>query len=796
MESCCSNCGPAPRDPAHAASRSVFAVEGMSCSNCVRHTTQAIQAVPSVAGVEVSLEKQQASVRWSSNASPQPAAVIEAVTQAGFRARLLAEAAPAAVSTADAGSSWRRNLWIGGLCTAPLVVGEWVPPVAAARWFHWVSFGLAALVQGLAGARFYRGAWIQLQARSANMDTLVALGSTTAFLFSLVLLLDGGAHHLYFMEAAAIITLISAGHWMEERMSRRAAGSFRKLLTLAPPQARRRSADGVENVVPVADIQLEDRVVLRPGDRVPVDGRVLEGDSALDESMLTGESLPVDKKAGDTVYAGTVNLNGRLVLQVTASGETTALAHIITAVQRAQNSRASIQRLGDRISSVFVPIVVLAAVATALWWGLAPAKARQVFDGLAPFLWNAHLPAAGLAAAFIQAAAVLIIACPCAMGLATPVAIMAGTNAAAERGILVRDGVALEKAGQITSVVFDKTGTLTSGKPKVTQFCTYAGGERPKLHEMKLAAALARHSNHPLSQAIAEMHADDVPLFNWEEVRGSGLQCFLHLPGAATRLAVARLGSLAWLKESGVELAGGSDFIEEWTGQGATIIGVAVDRHLMGLIALEDIVKPAALEMIEELRADGYRLYLLTGDHDRTAKTIARRVQVPPENVFSQVRPEQKAQIVKQLQERGERVAFVGDGINDAPALEQADLGIAVSRASDVALEAADIILLRSDIQSVPESLGLARATLRTIKQNLFWAFFYNALGIPLAALGFFSPIFCALAMGASDLIVIGNALLLRRWTLFTWRRWWKNLVRRFDSEVLGSSARSAETSL
>ena len=496
---------------------------------------------------------------------------------------------------------------------------------------------------------------------------------------------------------------------------------------------------------------------------MPVDGVVTEGDSAVDEAMLTGESVPVDKKTGGELYAGTVNLNGWLVMRVTATGESTALAHIIAAVQRAQTSRADIQRLGDRVSSVFVPVVVAIAIAAALWWGFMPESARHVHDLLAPFLWPAMTPT-GTATAFIIAAAVLIVACPCAMGLATPAAIMAGANTAARRGILIRDGVALEKAGKVTAVIFDKTGTLTIGKPEVTKIWEVRS---PKSEVRGLAAALARSSTHPISRAVAasRQSADDRVFTNaatfkdWQEIRGAGVEANIEHPTGK-----ARLGSLRWLKESGVDLAAGEKFIAEWSGQGATIVGLAVDQSLAGLFAIKDTVKPGARDVVEKLHRQNLKTFLLTGDNALTATSIAAQLNIPAENVFAGVRPEQKADFVKKLQAQGERVAFVGDGINDAPALEQANLGIAVSRASDLAREAADIILLKSEIEAVPEALGLARATLRTIKQNLFWAFFYNALGVPLAALGFISPILCAAAMGVSDLIVIGNALRLLRW--------------------------------
>ena len=636
------------------------------------------------------------------------------------------------------------------------MIGEWIFHLMMADWFRWLSFSLAAIVQIFCGAQFYQGAWRQLKIGGSNMDTLVALGSTTAFGFSCWVLIRGTGEHIYFMEAAAIISLISFGHWIEARVSDKAGGALKALLNLAPRTARRiqtnaptqtkifdlRSFKPVaigqtrEAEVAVSELKIGDRIALRPGDRVPVDGVVLEGESAVDEAMLAGESVPADKKSDDELFAGTINVNGRLVMRVTATGESTALAHIIAAVQRAQTSRADIQRLGDRISNVFVPIIIGIALAAGIFWAI-------------------H---SGAEKAFVIAAGVLIVACPCAMGLATPAAIMASANAAARRGILIRDGVALEKAGKITAVIFDKTGTLTLGKPEVAAELEF----RMQNSECRsLTATLARNSTHPVSQAIAKVSNETVAVSDWKEIRGCGVQAKSEI---GNRKSEIFLGSLRWLRESGADLAAGEKFIADWSQQGATIVGLAVEKDLAGLFAVRDAVKPGAKAVVEKLQRQGLKTYLLTGDNALTAAAIARQVGIAAENVFAEVRPEQKAEFVKKLQATGERVAFVGDGINDAPALTQADLGIAVSRASDVAREAADIILLKSEIETVPEALGLARATLRTIQQNLFWAFFYNALGVPLAACGVISPIFCAAAMGVSDLVVIGNALQLLRW--------------------------------
>jgi Cu+-exporting ATPase len=785
----------------------------MTCGHCAQRVTEVIQSVAGVRSATVSLQASQAQVRWQPEAGPDVEAVIKAIEKAGYKAGVVQARGHDHGERKLAG--WQLNLSVGVPGVLLLMLGEWVFGLGMKSGYRWFSFAVAGIVQVLAGARFYRGAWGQLKAGSANMDMLVALGSTTAFAYSAWALLSGRGGHLYFMEAAAIIALISVGHWMESRVSARASSALRGLLNLAPALARRLAGDGLETEVPVAALRAEDRVVLRPGDRVPTDGEVAEGDSALDESMLTGESAPVDKTPGSPLYAGTANVNGRLVMRVTATGEETALAHIIAAVQRAQSSRAHIQRLGDRVSSVFVPVVVALALAAGLWWGLAPESAQLVHAWLARFLWSAEPPSSPLAAGFIIAAAVLIIACPCAMGLATPAAIMAGSNAAAQRGILIRDGAALEKAGKVTAVLFDKTGTLTAGKPQVAAtFQTGDGIAKERfgvqlpdstvaavplavgllppeggapvaagsaLAAVPLAAALAKHSAHPVSQAIARLSAETIRLDQWEEVRGAGVRAVVKGDGRGAKgevhgsepaeglseaSEVARLGSLRWLEESGVGLAPGRGFIQEWSAQGATIVGVAANRALLGLFAIRDLLKPGAREVVEQLHRDGLKTWLVTGDNALTAASIARQAGIAPQNTLAEVRPEQKAELVGRLQRQGERVAFVGDGINDAPALEQADLGIAVSRASDVAREAADIILLKSEIEAVPESLGLARATLRTIQQNLFWAFFYNAIAIPLAALGFMSPILCAAAMGLSDLVVIGNALRLRRWKL------------------------------
>jgi Cu+-exporting ATPase len=725
-----------------------LSIQGMTCSNCARHVTEALQSTPGVASAAVDLGENRATVVWKSDAHPALDALISSVREAGYDGTLIS--ADSEGSAWSPLQGWRFNVVVGAIATLPMMICEWVFSLGMDHRYQWVAFVLATPVQLICGYKFYRGAWLQAKNGGSNMDTLVALGSTTAYLFSVYQLLRGAHAHVYFMDAAAIITLISMGHWMESKVAVRAEQTLKSLLQLAPDQARKIS-DGREVEVAVSSLQPGDLIALRPGDHIPTDGEVVEGRSAVDESMLTGESLPIEKAAGAKLYAGALNSDGRLVERVTALGEETALAKIIEAVRHAQNSRAQIQKLADRISNVFVPIVISIAAATAAWWFFAPDQARALANWLARFLWTPHLEQGRAAAAVFHTAAVLIIACPCAMGLATPIAIMAGANAAARRGILIRDGEALEKSGTITTILFDKTGTLTEGRLTVAAFEAFSA----ETNLRALAGSLAAPSRHPLSVAIAQIDATRLPLDNWQEHRGSGIS-------ATSDGKLLRLGSINWL--SNLNSAAAQAFIADWTGRGASVLLLAIENQIVAAIALLDTLKPNAREIVDFLRAQNKKVAMVTGDNRRTAEAIAANLSISMEWVFSEIRPEEKAKIVQKLQAGGERVAFVGDGINDSPALAAADLGIALGSGADAARQAADIVLLRAGLEGVPDSLGIAQATLRTIKQNLFWAFFYNAAGVPLAMLGFFSPILGAAAMGISDLLVIGNALRLRSW--------------------------------
>lgn len=737
-------------------------VKGMNCAGCVRHVTDALAGVPGVRGAVVELAEGAALVEWQPGAAQDTTALVKAVVRAGFEAGVRDGAAPED-STAATLAVWRFHVVFALALTFPLMLAEWFFGVGERREFHWLGFAFVTPVLVVSGARFYVGAWRQLRRGGANMDTLVSLGATAAYAYSVWMLLFGDARHLYFMEAGAIIAFISLGHWLEALAGSRAADSMKSLLALAPVRARRLTAAGDEEEVAVSVLLPGDRVVLRPGDRIPVDGRVADGRAAVDESMLTGESMAVEKGVGDAVYAGTLNADGRLTVEVTGVGEATALAGIAAHVRRAQQSRAGIQQLADRVSAVFVPCVVGVALVTGMWWWLGYESAARWHRWCGQWLWHGEVPVDPLAAAVVHAVAVLIVACPCAMGLATPVALLAGAAAAARRGILIRDGMALEKSGRVTLVAFDKTGTLTEGRPKVARVWSHPAWSAASPAAETVSASLAAYSTHPLSRAVAGSGAPKLDVDEWREEPGRGLEAGLILrTGEESRRT--RLGRVEWV----TELAGRDDRIdrvlEEWSGLGVAVLGVGGEAGWVGLLAVSDSIKPEAPAVLRGLRARGYAVRMLTGDRPVAAVAVAATAGFASDEVMAGVTPAGKMEAIQAWQAAGERVAFVGDGINDAPALESADLGIAVARASDVAMASSDIVLLNSDVKAIPVALGLARRVLRTIRQNLFWAFFYNAMAVPLAAMGFLSPVICALAMGMSDLVVIGNAMRLARY--------------------------------
>lgn len=739
----------------------------MTCGNCARKVQQAAASVAGSSTAIVDMAQGRLQVRWSAGASPQTDQVVQALAKVGFPAKpaIAAQENDTAPETPSPGAGWHRAVWVGSLCTLPIMIGEWVLGLHHSPGFTLLSALLGTVVAVVCGQRFVRGAWNQAKVWMFGMDALVTLGAGTAYVFSVVGLLTGFKGHLYFLESSAIVTFISLGHWLEQRVGAQAEGALRALLRLTPAKALRVTPNGVEEEVAVSRLNPGDRIVIRAGDRIPADGLVLSGTSSVDEAMLTGESKPVLKRESDRVYAGTLNVDGRLIEQITASGHQTALAQIIAAVQRAQSSRAGIQRLADRVSQIFVPMVILIAIATFFAWGLFPDRLGGWHQALSGWLWTTSAAESPWVNAMVYATAVLIVACPCAMGLATPAALMAAANAAYRRGFLIRDAVALEKAGKITTVVFDKTGTLTVGHPTLVRSEWAPGFDAESQTRIKsIVATLAASSRHPLSRELARLSDIRETLTEFKETPGSGLSARLGgTQGSWTAGSELRLGSLGWLRDTGVDVAPLADAIQSGQETGASLVGLAIGGALAGCFFFEDTLKTETLGVLQSLRKQGLAVRLISGDHVAAAQKVGASVGFQKQEIFAAVRPEGKAELIRGWQASGDRVAFVGDGINDGPALAQADLGVAVGRASDVARESADLILLQADLDAVPDGLNLAARTLSIIRQNLFWALGYNLVAVPLAALGFLHPMLCAVTMGLSDVLVVGNSLRLLR---------------------------------
>ncbi len=712
-----------------------LAISGMSCASCAARIERALRSVPGVVEATVNFADESASVRLSDGATV--AQLIEAVRAAGYDAAAEEEADALEQLRREQERELRANLRLfvfGAVLTAAIMALGWL---FRGQWAAWALLALATPVQVLVGGPFYVRAAAALRRGSANMDLLVALGATAAYGYSLALVLGGKHEGLYFDSAAAILTLITLGKYLEAKAKRRAADAIRSLLNLAPETAIV-VRDGAEQEKPASDVRLGELIRVRPGMRIPVDGVVVEGQSAVDESAITGESVPVAKGPGDEVVAGTVNTEGSFVFRATRVGRDTELARIVRLVAEAQATRPPIQRLADRVAAVFVPAVVAVAAGTFLLW-LFAAKPGD------------------LAWAVRVAVAVLVIACPCAMGLATPVAVMVGSGVAAERGLLFRSAAALERLARATVCVFDKTGTLTTGQPAVDDVRAWKMDERELL---RLAGAVEALSEHPLARAIAGAAGKQAGKLgrasDFRSTPGHGAEGVVN----GRRLAVGRqtyvLGEGLSAPEELTAQA------EAWRAEGKTVVWVAVDRQPAGIIALSDSVAPGAAETVRRLRRRGLRVALLTGDAEATARSVARSVGI--DEVLAEVRPEGKAERIAELQRRGDVVAMVGDGINDAPALARADVGIALGAGADAAIESAEVTLATRDLLAVARALDLSRATLRTIKQNLFWAFGYNVAAIPLAAAGLLSPIVAAAAMAFSSVSVVTNSLRLKRW--------------------------------
>ncbi len=713
-----------------------LAITGMTCASCAGRVERALLTVPGVQSATVNLATEQARVEVLAGVAGL-GELATAVRRAGYdTAAVQSSGKPDGSAEAVRSRAARLDGVMAALAlafAAPLLLPMLLMPFGVdAMLPGWAQLVLAAVVQIVFGARFYRGAWKALMGGTGNMDTLVALGTSAAFGLSLWELAAGRSGHLYFEASAAVIALVRLGKWLERRARRQAGEAIRALEQLRPERARIRQ-DGAERDIAAADLRAGDLLVIRPGERIAADGLVREGTGSADESLLTGESLPVPKEPGTRVVGGALNGEALLLAEVTATGAESQLARMVRLVEDAQAAKPPVQRLVDRVSAVFVPVVIGIAALTFVGWWLA---------------------GSGVEAASVNAVAVLVIACPCALGLATPAAIMVGTGVAARHGILIRDAAALEQARAIRTVVFDKTGTLTAGRPELVALHPAPGDDANAV--LRLTAALQAASEHPLARAVLARAAG---------LTISAAQGVRAMPGRGLEGEVEQrwlhLGTARLMRESGVDTAPLEPEAEQLESAGRTVSFLAEGNRLLGLLAFGDATKPGAAQAIAELRACGLHVVLLTGDNQGAADTAARALGI--EDVRAGALPADKAELIAALRARGP-VAMVGDGVNDAAALAAADLGLAMATGTDVAAAAAGITLMRGDPRLVPAALDIAARTYGRIRQGLFWAFAYNLVGIPLAAAGLLSPVVAGAAMAFSSVSVVGSALLLRRW--------------------------------
>jgi Cu+-exporting ATPase len=718
-------------------------IGGMTCASCVNRVERALKKVPGVTEASVNLAMETARVAFVP-APQMEARLLRAVRDAGYEPR-----ASGAGDVAIEVAPWSGFAPVGAglLLSAPLVASM-LGDLAGLHWMlpPWLQFSLATPIQFILGARFYRAGWHALKALSGNMDLLVAIGTTAGWALSMWLWLTASSQsvvHLYFEGSALVVTLVLLGKWLETRAKLQATAAIRALHGLRPDVAHLIGSDGEVDVA-VAEVLVGDRLVVRAGERFPVDGVLLEGQTQVDESMLTGEPLPVVKGVGDKLTGGSINGDGRVVLQVLAVGGETVLSHIIRLVEDAQAAKAPIQRLVDQVSAVFVPVVLVVALITVLaWW------------------WSGH----SFEVSLIHAVSVLVIACPCALGLATPAAIMAGTGVAARHGILIKDAQALELAHKVDTVAFDKTGTLTVGRPRLTALVAVRGHDEADL--LRAAASLQSGSEHPLARAVVvgaqERGLSIEPPEDVQAVPGRGSE-----GGVGARRYL--VGSVRWMEELGLSLGELASQAVAWQAQGSTV-SVLAERGALGLgvralMAFGDEPKPGAKEALAALRGRGIHVVMISGDNRGAAEAMAARLGLLADagEVMSEVLPGDKAKKMVELKQGGRTVAMVGDGVNDAPALAAADVGLAMGNGTDVAMHAAGITLMRGDPMLIVAALDISDRTVAKIRQNLFWAFIYNVAGIPLAALGFLNPVVAGAAMAMSSVSVLSNALLLKRW--------------------------------
>ncbi len=730
-----------------------LSIQGLSDTSDSIRLEKAVNALEGVLLAQSNIASEKIFVRYLTTVLSQ-AEIRQAITKAGFRLveDITAIEDPESLARKKEIKRQFQMLMFALVFTVPLFVlsmmrdfGILSAAWAHADWLDWLFFALATPVQFIAGASYYTNGYKSLRNKSANMDVLVALGTTAAYFYSVVVLLGFVPGHGYFETSAVIITLVRLGKFLEARAKGGAGDAIRKLLIMKPKKAKI-LRNGMESEVPVDEVVPGDIVIVLPGEKIPVDGVVIEGETSVDESMLTGESMPVTKNVGSQVYGATLNKNGRLIFEATKVGRDTMLSQIIQLVENAQASKAPIQNLADKISAVFVPVVIgIALVTFTVWYFVVPLPPDSEVTLLAR--------------ALINMVAVLVIACPCAMGLATPAAVMVGTGRGAELGILVKSSESLEVAGQVDTVVLDKTGTLTRGLPEVTDYLV-TNTELSDTDFLTLAASAEVGSEHPLGEAIrAFANNKNIPLKNINRFRAySGKGLSAEVDGMQIRI-----GNKRFFDEQQIPYGSSEEEIIRLESQAKTVVLVAIDGNFCGLFAIMDTLKDHSSEAIAQLHRLNLKVTLLTGDNERTAQAIGKQVGI--DQVYANLLPADKTRKIETLQEEGKKVAMVGDGINDAPALTQADVGIAIGTGTDVAIASAPIVSISGDMLAIPLAIRLSRRTLKTIKQNLFWAFFYNIILIPAAAAGLLNPMLAAGAMSFSSIFVITNSLRLKRFS-------------------------------
>lgn len=716
--------------------KTTLIVEGMTCAACSSRVEKVLNKQEGVVKATVNLSTNKAVVEYPSGVIDEDI-LVKIIEKAGYKAEVEIE------RDLDREKELREKE-IKSLKTSFIFSAALSLPLFSAMFFHmagihtiltngWFQLILATPVQFLIGYRFYKGAYNSLRGGGANMDVLVSMGTSSAYFYSIYNLITG-VHEYYFEASAVIITLILLGKTFEAVAKGKTSEAIKKLIGLQPKTARI-IKDGVEMDISIEKVEIGDIVVVRPGERIPVDGIVVEGNSAVDESMITGESIPIDKTLDDEVIGATINKFGTFKFRATKIGKDTVLSQIIKLVEDAQGSKAPVQRLADKIAGIFVPVVVVIALITFLGFYFI---GRNFNIGL------------------INAVAVLVIACPCALGLATPTAIMVGTGKGAENGILIKSGEHLERAHKIDTIVFDKTGTITKGEPEVTDIISFNDMDRDEI--LRIAASVERTSEHPLGQSIVKKGEEELlKLLEPEK--------FIAIPGKGLKATFEGkevfIGNRKLMSDNNISIAKGEEILLKLEEEGKTAMLLSLDNKLSGILAVADKIKETSRDAIEELKNMGLDIYMITGDNERTAKAIAKEVGIT--NVLAEVLPENKAEVVEEIKSRGKNVGMVGDGINDAPALAAADVGFAIGTGTDVAMEAADITLMRGDLSSIVTAIRLSHRTMRTIKQNLFWAFFYNSIGIPFAALGFLDPMIAGAAMAFSSVSVVTNSLRLKK---------------------------------